>query len=440
MLRVRKWLRENVLKAIFLVALAASVTAWLKGVFETTLRYSLPSGADISCIGREWIVDHRPFRQHEPTKEVFRILVATFDHDDANRTLTEVVVRAFQGKKGIEATETCRVLKIDGAGIRIEEAAAKRGQEWLSRHDADVLVFGEAIGKEEALNLHFLPVGGRGNFHQHAFGLKSGLLKGDFNEAVGAQLQAVALATVKPATEESRKYLVETLRSLTGRLEHLIRFTPSGLSGGQLADIQFALGLALATIGEQAGDDMALEDAVAAYRAALEERTRGRVALDWAQTQNNLGFALFRLGERESGTARLEEAVAAYRAALEEFTRADVPLDWAMTQNNLGVALRMLGSRESGTAHLEEAVAAYRATLQVYTRERAPFNWAMMQHNLGVVLRMLGSRESGTARLEEAVAAERAALEEWTREAARYEHDIAQQNLAQCLALLEQRR
>ena len=34
--------------------------------------------------------------------------------------------------------------------------------------------------------------------------------------------------------------------------------------------------------------------------------------------QINLGNALWRLGERESGTARLEEAVAAYRAALTE--------------------------------------------------------------------------------------------------------------------------
>ena len=40
--------------------------------------------------------------------------------------------------------------------------------------------------------------------------------------------------------------------------------------------------------------------------------------LDWAMTQNNLGNALSTLGERESGTARLEEAVAAYRAALKE--------------------------------------------------------------------------------------------------------------------------
>ena len=59
--------------------------------------------------------------------------------------------------------------------------------------------------------------------------------------------------------------------------------------------------------------------------------------------RTNLGTALWTLGERESGTARLEEAVAAYRAALEERTRERVPLDWAMTQNNLGNALVALG-------------------------------------------------------------------------------------------------
>ena len=74
-----------------------------------------------------------------------------------------------------------------------------------------------------------------------------------------------------------------------------------------------------------------------AYRAALEERTRERVPLDWATTQNNLGNALRALGERESGTARLEEAVTAYRAALEERTRERVPLDWAASFGNQGV-------------------------------------------------------------------------------------------------------
>jgi hypothetical protein len=89
-------------------------------------------------------------------------------------------------------------------------------------------------------------------------------------------------------------------------------------------------------------------------------------------TQNRLGGALRTLGGRESGTARLEEAVSAYRGALQERTRERVPFYWATTQNNLGLALRTLGGRESGTARLEEAVSAYRGALQEWTRERVP--------------------------------------------------------------------
>ena len=96
--------------------------------------------------------------------------------------------------------------------------------------------------------------------------------------------------------------------------------------------------------------------------------------LAWALTQNNLGNALRILGKRESGTARLEEAVAAYRAALEEWTRERAPLDWAGTQNNLGDALRALGERESGTTPLEEAVVAFDKYLTV-TEVAWPQTW-----------------------------------------------------------------
>jgi hypothetical protein len=59
----------------------------------------------------------------------------------------------------------------------------------------------------------------------------------------------------------------------------------------------------------------------------------------WAATQNNLGLALERLDERESGTGHLEKAVAAFRAALEERTHDRIPLDWAQSTGNQGVAL-----------------------------------------------------------------------------------------------------
>ena len=66
-----------------------------------------------------------------------------------------------------------------------------------------------------------------------------------------------------------------------------------------------------------------------AFTEVLKERTRERVPLDWAATQNNLGGALTTLGRRESRTERLEQAVAAFTEVLKERTRERVPLDWA---------------------------------------------------------------------------------------------------------------
>ncbi|MEK1895071.1 MAG: hypothetical protein AAAB20_17665, partial [Rhizobium sp.] len=98
--------------------------------------------------------------------------------------------------------------------------------------------------------------------------------------------------------------------------------------------------------GECESDRARLEEAVTAHRSALEERSRERVPLDWASTQNNLGVALACLGEHDSDPARLEEALAALRMALKERTRKRVPHQWAMTQNNLDTALACLQALE----------------------------------------------------------------------------------------------
>jgi exonuclease VII small subunit len=82
---------------------------------------------------------------------------------------------------------------------------------------------------------------------------------------------------------------------------------------------------------------------------------------------------LWTLGARESGTSRLEEAIAVFRAALEERTRERVPLEWAATQNSLGNVLATLGARESGTSRLEEAIVAYRATLEELEAEASSY-------------------------------------------------------------------
>ncbi|MEO1249922.1 MAG: hypothetical protein AAFW76_08795, partial [Pseudomonadota bacterium] len=73
--------------------------------------------------------------------------------------------------------------------------------------------------------------------------------------------------------------------------------------------------------GRDKGLNFDLMIAIAINRQILAKFKRERVPLQWAATQNNLGNALATLGERETETARLEEAVGAYRLALEERTR-----------------------------------------------------------------------------------------------------------------------
>lgn len=86
--------------------------------------------------------------------------------------------------------------------------------------------------------------------------------------------------------------------------------------------IQTGLGNVLALLGEGESSTKHLEQAVEAYRAALQERTRERVPLDWAQTQNNLGNALETVGVRTHDRAKLEEAQKAVSAAFEVFMQA----------------------------------------------------------------------------------------------------------------------
>ena len=201
------------------------------------------------------------------------------------------------------------------------------------------------------------------------------------------------------------------------------------------AATQNNLGNALRVLGER-GDDDALKDAISAYREALKEYARDHLPLEWAATQNNLGIALLTLGDRGDDAA-LTDAIAAFREALEERTRDRVPLDWAMTQNNLGNALRVLGKRGDGAA-LKDAIVAYREALKEWSRDRVPLEWAATQNNLGNALLTLGKRSDDTT-LTDAIAAYREALKERTRDRVPLDWAMTQNNLGNALATLGER-
>ncbi len=131
-----------------------------------------------------------------------------------------------------------------------------------------------------------------------------------------------------------------------------------------------------------------MSNAVVAYRAALQVRTREQLGQQWAETQNNLGNALVEQGFRiggEAGQQLLSEAEAAYCAALQVRTREQLAQQWAETQNNLGYALQEQGIRTAGEARqqlLSEAINAFRQALEFRTFESLRFQWAQTQNNL----------------------------------------------------------
>jgi len=203
-------------------------------------------------------------------------------------------------------------------------------------------------------------------------------------------------------------------------------------------------GIKAAAPGGAAGAAL-LGQAVDAYRAALEIFTRADHPVDWAMTTQNLAIALRNQGSRTeaaAGAALLEQqAVDAYRAALEVYTRSDHPVQWATTTHNLANALQDQGIRTGGAAGaalLGQAVDAYRAALEVFTHAHHPVHWAMTTQNLAGALLQQGSHTEGTAGaalLGQAVDACRAALKVYTRADHPVDWATTTQNLANSLAV-----
>ncbi len=112
-------------------------------------------------------------------------------------------------------------------------------------------------------------------------------------------------------------------------------------------------------------------------------------------TQNNLGAALRTLGEREAGTGRLEEAVAAYRAALEERTRERAPLQWAMSLGNQGIALMRLAEQRRNLVGARQALTQLELAYDVF-RDAQHVNAGYYAAQLSEAQKMVGRLTGST--------------------------------------------
>jgi hypothetical protein len=249
------------------------------------------------------VTNNWPFADPTAVSDRFTILIATIDQDDANHTYTRAVARAFLNRNGVERIETCRVLRLSSVGREAGIKAVNTARAWLRQRHADLLIGGELLKKDEAVNLWFIGDSSAQSFQATPFRLDANLLKEDFKQAASTQILGVALAAVKAVTEESGKYLAGILKPVTERLRHLLD-DAAGLSKEQHAQLQYALGLGLFVVGDQSADKKALDDAATAFRAALTGWTRERVPYYWAQVQENLTIVFGDLATRTPDDTR----------------------------------------------------------------------------------------------------------------------------------------
>ncbi|MEC4818783.1 MAG: tetratricopeptide repeat protein, partial [Scytonema sp. PMC 1069.18] len=175
-----------------------------------------------------------------------------------------------------------------------------------------------------------------------------------------------------------------------------------------------------------------IENAIASFVAALNVYTREALPQNWAGTQNNLANA-YRDRIKGDKAENIENSIASLVAALEVYTRIAFPQEWAGIQLNLGSAYRNR-IKEDKAQNLEQAIAFYIAALEVYTPKTFPQEWATTQNNLGNVysLRIMGDKAQN---LEQAIAAYTAVLEVHTRTAFPQEWARMQNNLGNAYAL-----
>jgi hypothetical protein len=196
------------------------------------------------------------------------------------------------------------------SGVSLDDATtdvANQARKLLKSKNGDLLLWGKVHrGEKAVLELRFVSASHDGADGQR-FGLTDKLLlEPSFGEEMSAALATIASVQAWPAISESGRYLVTTLQPLAANLEALVRSRPASFQGSYRAQLWFSYALVEYTVGEQSGDSQCLQQATDACQEALKERTRERVPLDWAITQNNLGNALSRLGERENRTEKLE--------------------------------------------------------------------------------------------------------------------------------------
>lgn len=312
--------------------------------------------------------------------------------------------------------------------------AIAQGRKLLSKHKADLLIWGDSDADGRLVELRFLPPPNEDRAGTFSPEIPLAV-PFDFEDAWVNLLRASVLAALEPRTEAHVLALRPALATEVAQSGSVVEGSRGFMSAEEQATLYIAYANAAAAAGNmEQGADL-YHTAIESYRRAirfLSEHVERRLGL----VHRQLGLALQAAGERLNDPDLLERAADAYRSACQTIPREEAPREWALLQNRLGVVLYRLDLKTGRNEPLRESLAAFQNALQVISRAEEPFRWAEIMNNLAQTLQIFGEHVKSTEALERAVEACRSACEVRTQELLPLLWAATQNNMGSALFLL----
>jgi len=316
-------------------------------------------------------------------------------------------------------------------------SAAIRGRRLLTQAGGDILIWGEIPLPGTTICLPFLSRREEDEDAPGVFGLATSLnLPVDFAPDLDDLFYTIILAATIPATEGKLITLRETLPPALEVALPLFHQLPSDLTTREKASVQACFANVMLRTGALPGGIDPHDEAVVAYRTALEFVSREAEPLEWGLLVRNLGVQLQGRAERSGDVETLEAAADSFRNVLQVIPRERFPKMWAAIQNRIGLILYRLDMKTGDTELVKQSLSAYQSALQVYTRLEAPMRWAEVMTNFAQAALVLGEQMRNDEVLEKAADACRSALQVRTRENAPLGWAATQNNTGSALFLL----
>ncbi len=324
--------------------------------------------------------------------------------NDANGEMTASLVESLIGSEAFEVFRDKRELKLGKQGALVDQlyAAFETGREWLTKENADLLLWGN-VGPD-GTTIRFTPAVPVSDSQPGAFGMGDVLyLPSTLEDGFNAALTVSTIAAIGTGYRGARSRLGETLKKQLQGVKHFIKEKPEQLSPEQYAAMLTCIGNGFAVHAGLGGSSQRLTQATAAYKVAVKQVTAESATVIWSLAQSHMAAALRSMGDKEKDQDQLKQAAKIYRQITESLSRVAEPFDWALAQVNQGLVLYRIGALAGRAAYFQESSKSFEEALTVYNKDTMPGKWAEVTNQYGVVLMALGELVTGNVALEMAV-------------------------------------